>query len=65
MRPRVQKRPYASDWISIREGLYYSDESKLYWDSKSNTVYDERSAKHNGLIGIGAALRDMIAAANK
>lgn len=48
-------RPYASDWIIIGDGLQYSKERDLYW--YKGRVYDELSARHNGIIGLGAALR--------
>ena len=41
----------------IAEGLWYCAKHDLYW--KDGTVYDERSARHNGLIGCGAQLKIM------
>lgn len=42
----------------ISPGLYYCGYKKLYW--KNGKVYDELSASHNGLIGLGAQLKEII-----
>ena len=42
----------------ISDGLWFCAKFKLYW--KDGTVYDERSAAHNGLIGHGAELKQLI-----
>jgi len=57
------RKPYAEDWQQLREGLEYSPRLKLYW--YMGQVYDELSARHNGIIGAGAELRRIIKEANK
>jgi len=60
---KENRRPYASDWILISEGTYHSSESNLYWSTRVNPkgcIYDERSANHNGIIGMGLDLRRII-----
>lgn len=52
------KRPYATDWVKINDNVEYSKELNLYWHNKR--VYDELSATHNGLIGLGAQLKKAI-----
>ena len=53
------KKPYASDWKVINyAGVQYSAHLELYW--VNNTVYDERSAQHNGIVGAGAMLRKIV-----
>lgn len=54
----MSKQHFASDWITIREGLQYSKEQNLYWFN--GRVYDERSAQHNGIIGLGFQFRETI-----
>lgn len=55
-RPR---RPFASDWQTIREdGLQYSRETKTYW--YKGEAYCEKRARHHGLVGLGALLRRQI-----
>ena len=51
-------KPYAQDWTEISEGVEYSKEKDLYWCN--GRVYDERSANHNGIIGMGRQLRAII-----
>lgn len=46
------------DSEEISEGLWYCKQRNLYW--KDGTVYCERSASHNGLIGFGAKLKQVI-----
>jgi hypothetical protein len=36
----------------------YSEQLKLYW--KDDRVYDQLSAAHNGLIGSGSRLKEII-----
>lgn len=54
------RRPYATDWEVVNaSGVVYSPSLKLYWlDGRS---YDHRSAAHNGLVGTGANLRQLLA----
>ena len=49
-------RPHAPDWrvINPTTGLEYSAEIARYWFR--GRVYDEVSARHNGLVGQGALL---------
>lgn len=55
----MSKRPYASDWILINDdGVVYSKELDRYY--YRGNQYDERSARHNGIIGLGATLRTLI-----
>lgn len=42
----------------IAEGLWFCKQRNLYW--KDGTVYCELSARHNGLIGAGAQLKQML-----
>lgn len=51
-------KPYASDWVTLRKGLEHSTHLELYWCN--NKVYDELSASHNGLIGLGHQLKEVI-----
>jgi hypothetical protein len=53
------KKPCASDWQKLEDDLEYSKEEDLYWVPSTKTIYDERSAQHNGLIGMGAVLRSI------
>lgn len=52
------KKPKAPDWEEIKPGLEYSRIRKLYWHN--GKVYDHTSAAHNGLIGVGAILKETI-----
>ena len=54
----MSKKPYANDWVTVYEGLQYSETRKLYW--YRGRVYDHRSAAHNGLIGAGYVLKEVI-----
>ena len=59
----MSRKPYASDWEVIDySGLQYSKALNLWY--KDGTVYDERSANHNGIIGAGATLKQAIKEAN-
>ncbi len=42
----------------ISPGLHYCEQRQLWW--KNGTTYDRRGAEHNGLIGAGAQLRQII-----
>ena len=42
----------------ISPGLFYCKKKHLWW--KDGVVYDELSANHNGLIGMGAQLKQVI-----
>jgi hypothetical protein len=54
------KKPYAQDWkiVHAGESLEYSAQLMLYW--KDGMVYDYRSAAHNGLVGKGKQLTEII-----
>ena len=52
------KKPYANDWEKIRDDLEYSPSLKLYW--YKGRVYDQLSASHNGIVGAGHQLREII-----
>ena len=55
----MSKRLYASDWQFIDDtDVEYSKDLDLYY--YQGTRYDERSARHNGIIGLGATLRTLI-----
>jgi len=58
----MSQKPYADDWKKISPNVEYSKTENLYWSNK--TVYDELSANHNGIIGAGAHLRNIIKEAN-
>lgn len=51
-------RRYASDWVTLGKDLEYSKELDLYY--YKGRIYDERSARHNGIVGEGAQLRRLI-----
>lgn len=59
----MQKKPYADDWQTLDTDLEYSDSLKLYYHK--GQVYDELSAQHNGIVGLGARLRKIISADSK
>ena len=46
------------DYIEISTGLFYCKQKNLYW--KNGTAYCPLSATHNGLIGGGAQLKQII-----
>ena len=54
------RKPYATDWKPVygNDSVEYSQELRLYW--KDGKVYDQLSASHNGIIGLGQRLRDLI-----
>ena len=52
------KRGFASDWKEISTDVWYSKELDVYYYNGMH--YDERSARHNGLIGKGKLLKDLI-----
>lgn len=52
------KKPYASDWSKITDDLEYSKSRGLYW--YNGRAYDELSAQHNGIVGMGATLLKII-----
>lgn len=58
----MSNKPYASDWEEIGNGVQYSAELKRWF--KDDTTYDERSAIHNGIIGAGAELRNILKQTN-
>lgn len=51
-------RPYASDWEDVGEGIQHSPSLELWW--RGGKVYDRASAQHNGIIGLGRDLADML-----
>ena len=54
----MSKRKYAKDWQKISDKLSYSIELGLYYYCGQH--YDERSARHNGLIGAGTQLKEVL-----
>ncbi len=54
------QKPFAIDWTRLGPDLEHSKEVNLYWVPSTRRIYDERSAHHNGLIGLGAQLRTAI-----
>lgn len=44
--------------IEVSPGLFYCRKLNLWW--KDGVTYDEGSATHNGLIGVGAELKTTI-----
>ena len=57
--PRHLAFSYCDD-EEIQVGLWYCKQKHLWWTG--GRVYDERSAKHNGITGLGAQLRTRVAA---
>ena len=51
-------KPYSDDWENIRPDLQYSKHLDLYW--YKGKVYDQLSASHNGIIGLGYVLKQVI-----
>lgn len=49
---------YATDWKEISPGVEYSKELDLYY--YKDRIYDALSAAHNGIIGVGRILRNVI-----
>ena len=54
----MSNRPYSNDWESYSDNVDYSPRLGLYWSN--GTIYDELSASHNGIIGMGAQLKQVI-----
>ena len=54
----MANKPLAYDWKHISKDVEYSEELDLYYWNKR--VYDERSARHNGIIGLGYSLRKAV-----
>ena len=52
------KKPYASDWKKINEDTEYSEELDRYW--RKGRLYDELSASHNGIIGVGKIFKELL-----
>jgi len=52
------RKPYATDWVEVSPLVEYSKQCDLYWHA--GVVYDELSARHNGIIGLGAQLKEII-----
>ena len=55
---RLNNRPYARDWTRINNDLEFSSTLQLYY--YKGRVYDQLSASHNGIVGAGAQLKDLI-----
>lgn len=55
---KFYRRQPADDWKEVTNGLWHSVELKLFW--KDGSHYDLLSASHNGLVGAGANLREII-----
>lgn len=51
-------KPYADDWVEISPTVEYSAHHNVYWHA--GRVYCELSARHNGIIGPGAKLKEII-----
>ena len=51
-------KPHAIDWKEVRPGVEHSKQLQLYY--YMNSVYDELSASHNGLIGPGFVLKEVL-----
>lgn len=51
-------KPYATDWVTIHPGVEYSAFHNVYYHK--GRVYCELSARHNGIIGIGHKLKEVI-----
>lgn len=49
---------YSDDWVTVSDGVQYSAHNHLWLCN--GKVYDERSARHNGIIGMGKDLRERI-----
>jgi hypothetical protein len=54
------RRPLQDDWVQVHSDLQFSAKSQLYWVPSTRKVYDTLSANHNGIIGVGALLRNII-----
>jgi len=54
----MAKKPYAQDWTIIRDDLEFSSTLQLYY--YKGRVYDQRSAAHNGIVGAGYRLKEII-----
>lgn len=52
------KYKHAQDWEFHSEGVEYSPEKDLYW--ANNRIYCPLSASHNGIIGVGRELKDLL-----
>lgn len=51
-------KTYSDDWKHIRADLQYSEKLELYY--YDGTLFDELSANHNGIIGIGYKAKEII-----
>jgi hypothetical protein len=60
----MAQQPYAEDWTPVGPGLVHSPKQDLWYDHNKQRVYDRRSAMHNGIIGIGAQLKEVISEVN-
>ncbi len=52
------KKPYASDWEKINDETEYSAELDRYW--RKGRLYDELSARHNGIISFGKVFKELV-----
>lgn len=57
------KRPSATDWERRGDSVFYSAKLNLWY--ANGKVYDELSARHNGIIGCGALLKKIIQDENR
>jgi hypothetical protein len=51
-------KPYANDWKRLDEHTEFSESANLYYHR--GRVYCPQSASHNGIIGAGRQLADML-----
>lgn len=51
-------KPIANDWERINERTEYSEFLNVFW--ANGKVYDNRSAVHNGIVGPGAQLKQIL-----
>lgn len=58
-------RPYADDWQRIHEDLLHSPSLGMWFVVSTQRNYDETSAQHNGIIGQGARLKELLKNHNK
>ena len=54
----MSRKPVAPDWVNVGDNTEFSRSLNLWY--KNGVVYDERSAIHNGIIGLGRTLKEII-----